>query len=49
MMVLREMGVECSAKIAMTSLLGGAAAMGLLLNHDPPRRFFLDAAVGQSC
>jgi hypothetical protein len=40
MMVLREMSVECSAKIAMTTLLSALATMGLLSNHDPARRHF---------
>jgi hypothetical protein len=43
MMVLPEISVECSAKIAMTALLNGAWAMGLLPNHVPPRLIFLDA------
>jgi hypothetical protein len=40
MMVLREMSVECSAKIAMTELRSGFAAMRLLSNHDLARRHF---------
>jgi hypothetical protein len=40
MMVLREMSVECSAKIAMTTLHSSFATMGLLSNHDLPRRHF---------
>jgi hypothetical protein len=40
MMVLREMGVECSAKIAMTTLHSGLMTMGLLPNHDLTRRHF---------
>jgi hypothetical protein len=43
MMVLLWKGVECSAKIAMTTLHGGRAAMCLLPIHDPPRLIFLDA------
>jgi hypothetical protein len=37
-MVLLCGSVECSAKIAMTALCCTAAAMELLLDHDPPRR-----------
>jgi hypothetical protein len=40
MMVLREMSVECSAKIAMTALHSGLVTMGLLPNHDLARRHF---------
>jgi len=40
MMVLREMTVECSAKIAMTTLHSGLMTMGLLPNHDLARRHF---------
>jgi len=45
MMVLRKISVECSAKIAMTPLHGGSAAMGLLPKHHLPRRIFLEARV----
>ncbi|WP_423967469.1 hypothetical protein [Bradyrhizobium sp.] len=38
-------GVECSAKIATPMLAGASAATGLLLDHDPPRRFFFDAPI----
>jgi hypothetical protein len=38
MMVLREMSVECSAKIAMTALPNTFVTMGLLPNHDLARR-----------
>jgi hypothetical protein len=47
MMVMPGRGVECSAKKAMTTLSGGAAAMGLLPNSDHPRRIFLKARVTQ--
>jgi hypothetical protein len=47
MMVLLGKGVECPAKIAMTALRSGSGAMGLLPNHDLPRRIFLDAYAGQ--
>jgi hypothetical protein len=47
MMVLLGKSVECFAKIAMTALLSGPSAMGLLPNHDLPRRIFLDARGGQ--
>jgi hypothetical protein len=40
MMVLREMSVECSAKIAMTALRSAFVAMRLLPNHDLARRHF---------
>jgi hypothetical protein len=40
MMVLREMSVECSAKIAMTTLHSAVVTMGLLPNHDLARRHF---------
>jgi hypothetical protein len=40
MMVLREMSVECFAKIAMTTLHSGLMTMGLLPNHDVARRHF---------
>jgi hypothetical protein len=49
MMVLRKMSVECSAKIAMTTLPGEVGAMCLLPNHDLRRRIFLDAHLAQSC
>jgi hypothetical protein len=49
MMVLLSVQVEGSAKIAMTMLLSGLAAMGLLPNHDLSRRIFLDAGVVQIC
>jgi hypothetical protein len=45
-MVLLCGTVECSAKIAMTLLRGGFAAMDLLPDHDPPRFIFLDARAG---
>jgi hypothetical protein len=45
MMVLHSAQVECSAKIAMTTLLGMAAAMGLLPNHIPPRLIFLGRCI----
>jgi hypothetical protein len=37
MMVLPATAVECAAKIAMTTLPGVAAAVGLLPNHHPLR------------
>jgi hypothetical protein len=40
MMVLLEIGVECSAKIAMTTLRSGSNTMSLLPDHDLPRRHF---------
>jgi len=40
MMVLRETGVECSAKIAMTALRDGAATMRLLPKPDRARSHF---------
>jgi hypothetical protein len=43
MMVLLGKSVECSAKIAMTTLRRGRGAMCLLPIHDPPRLIFLDA------
>jgi hypothetical protein len=49
MMVLGVRGVECSAKIAMTALLGGLAATCLLPEHDWPRRIFLGAYAAQIC
>jgi len=41
MMVLREISVECFAKIAMTALPGTGEAMRLLQKHRPPRRIFV--------
>jgi hypothetical protein len=49
MMVLRGKAVECSAKIAMTALLNGSAAMGLLPNHDLARRIYLAVSAVQFC
>jgi hypothetical protein len=40
MMVSSPIGVECSAKIAMSALRGGAVAMALLRDHDRPRCIF---------
>jgi hypothetical protein len=45
MMVLCEMGVECSAKIAMSALRSGSATMGLLPNLVLARRIFLAVRV----
>jgi hypothetical protein len=42
MMVTLWKSVECSAKIAMTTLQRGRAAMRLLPIHDLPRLIFLD-------
>jgi hypothetical protein len=44
MMVLRQEGVECSAKIAMSVLASVPATMCLLPDCHLPRRIFLDAA-----
>jgi hypothetical protein len=49
MMVLLCGGVEGSAKIAMTPLLNGCAAMGLLPNEVPPGLIFPDAGATQIC
>jgi hypothetical protein len=43
MMVLREISVECPAKIAMTALLNAFGTMRLLPDYDPPRLIFLAA------
>jgi hypothetical protein len=43
MMVTLWKSVECSAKIAMTTLRRGREAMCLLPIHDLPRLIFLDA------
>jgi hypothetical protein len=43
MMVTLWKSVECSAKIAMTTLHRGREAMCLLPIHDLPRLIFLDA------
>jgi hypothetical protein len=43
MMVMLWKSVECSAKIAMTTLHRGREAMCLLPIHDLPRLIFLDA------
>jgi hypothetical protein len=43
MMVMLWKSVECSAKIAMTTLRRGHGAMRLLPIHDLPRLIFLDA------
>jgi hypothetical protein len=42
MMVSLVGSVECSAKIAMTTLRVRLAAMGLLRDRAPPRRIFLE-------
>jgi hypothetical protein len=47
MMGMPGRGVECSAKKAMTTLSGSAAAMGLLPNSGQARRIFLKARVTQ--
>jgi hypothetical protein len=49
MMVLLRGGVEGSAKIAMTPLLNGRAAMGLLPNDVPPRLIFPGTGAAQIC
>jgi metal-sulfur cluster biosynthetic enzyme len=49
MMVLRRGGVEGSAKIAMTPLLSGCPAMGLLPNDVPPGLIFPSTDVAQIC
>jgi len=40
-MVRLQRSVECFAKIAMTTLRGWLATMGLLPDRDLPRRIFL--------
>jgi hypothetical protein len=40
MMVLREISVECPAKIAMTALRSRSGTMRLLPDHDLSRRHF---------
>jgi hypothetical protein len=40
MMLLLAKGVECSQKIAMTTLRHGPATIGLLPDHRLPRRVF---------
>jgi hypothetical protein len=47
-MVSFKRSVECSAKIAMTALLGASRAMDLLPACDPPRLIFLDARAVQN-
>jgi hypothetical protein len=47
MMVLLCGGVEGSAKIAMTPLLNGSAAMGLLPNEVPPGLIFPGTGAAQ--
>jgi hypothetical protein len=47
MMVRLYGGVEGSAKIAMTPLLNGLAAMGLLPNDVQPGLIFADADVAR--
>jgi hypothetical protein len=42
MMVWPYKRVECSAKIAMSALRGGAAAMALLRDRDRPRCIFVE-------
>jgi hypothetical protein len=49
MMVLRRGGVEGSAKIAMTPLLSGCAAMGLLPNDVPLGLILPGTDVAQIC
>jgi hypothetical protein len=49
MMVLPFGSVECSAKIAMTTLLTRLATMGLLPDRDLPRRIFLEGRVARIC
>jgi hypothetical protein len=49
MMVLLRGGVEGSAKIAMTPLLNGPAAMGLLPNDVPPGLIFPGTALARIC
>jgi hypothetical protein len=48
MMVLLKRSVECSAKIAMTALLGVRRAMDLLPACDPPGLIFLDVRAVQN-
>jgi hypothetical protein len=49
MMVLLEMSVECSAKIAMSALRHGAMTMDLLQDQVRPRRIFLAACASFFC
>jgi hypothetical protein len=49
MMVLLSGSVECSAKIAMTTLLTTLAAIGLLPDRDQSRRIFLGPRVVPIC
>jgi hypothetical protein len=46
-MVALETRVECSAKKAMTALVGRLVAMSFLSNHPQPRRIFLGTSVAQ--
>jgi hypothetical protein len=45
MMVWRQGGVECSAKIAMPMLADASAATRLLRDHAPPRRNFFGVPI----
>jgi hypothetical protein len=49
MMVALEKSVECSAKIAMTTLLTWLTATCLLPDRDPTRRIFPKAHAAQIC
>jgi len=49
MMVLLVAGVECSAKIAMTALLGWFATTFLLPKPDLQRRVFLGKRTTRIC
>ena len=49
MMVLVPGGVESRAEIAMTPLLSGSGAMGLLPNNIPPRFIFPRIEIAQDC
>jgi hypothetical protein len=47
MMVWPYVGVECSAKIAMSALRDGPAAMGLLRDRNHWRRIFLGSSTAK--
>jgi hypothetical protein len=49
MMVALRKRVECSAKIAMSTLPSRPATMRLLRKHDWPRRIFLEARAELFC
>jgi hypothetical protein len=49
MIVLLFWSVECSAKIAMTTLPSPLTTMRLLPDRDLPRRIFLERRVARIC